>query len=425
MDRIKIRGGNAMSGQIKVSGAKNSVLPIMAAAIMTPDLVMIENVPSLMDVHSMSDLIKHFGAEINHTPENGTLYIKSHNLQTFDAPYDIVRKMRASVLVLGPLLARFGKAIVSLPGGCAIGTRPIDLHLSGLKEMGAHINIAQGYVDAHVNGRLKGADITFNKVSVGATENLIMAACLAEGNTTLNNAACEPEISDLCNFLNKMGAQINGAGTRTIKITGVDRLHGCSHRIIPDRIEAATYLIAAAITKGNVELTEVRHEHLESVISTLESIGAKLKCSPDSIMLDARNCSLKPFDIQTAAYPGIPTDVQAQFMALMTTIEGESSIQENVFENRFMHVAELLRMGADIEYHDRLAKVRGVKQLRAAPVMATDLRASVSLILAALVADGESYIHRIYHLDRGYEAIEKKLSQCGIDIVREKSSVLV
>lgn len=425
MDRIKIIGGKPLSGEVKISGAKNSVLPIMAAALMTQELLLIENVPNLMDVKSMSDLLRHFGTDINNISTNGSLHIKAQDIHTLVAPYDIVRKMRASVLVLGPLLARFGKAIVSIPGGCAIGTRPIDLHLEGLKQMGAKIDIIQGYVEAQVEGKLKGAHINFKTVSVGATENLIMAAALADGVTILSNAACEPEIVDLCNLLNKMGAKIKGYGTGNIEIEGVDKLRGCSHRIIPDRIEAATYLIAAAITKGEVRLRDVVPAHLIAVLNKLKEVGVSIAYDSDSIYLDARGCNLKSVHINTEVYPGIPTDVQAQFMALMTIAEGESRIQENVFENRFMHVAELLRMGADIEYHDKLAKVRGVKRLIGAPVMATDLRASVSLILAALIAEGESYIHRIYHLDRGYESIEKKLSNCGVDIVREKATVLV
>ena len=425
MDRIKIRGGKPLSGQVKISGAKNAVLPIMAAAMMTEELVLLENVPNLMDVRSMSELLRHFGVEVNNLSPAGSLCIKAQDITTCDAPYDIVRKMRASVLVLGPLLARFGKAVVSIPGGCAIGTRPIDMHLDALAQMGAKIEIEQGNIIASVEGKLKGAKIDFKIVSVGATENIVMAACLAEGVTILNNAACEPEVVDLCNLLIKMGAKIEGIGSKELIITGVDKLSGCSFRIIPDRIEATTYLIAAAITRGEITLTDVVPEHLSAVLDKLREIGVNIQSFKDTIYLDARGCELKSVDISTEVYPGIPTDVQAQFMALLSVADGNSRIQENVFENRFMHVAELIRMGAEIEYHDRVAIVKGVKSLKAAPVMATDLRASVSLIIAALVAEGESFIHRIYHLDRGYESIEEKLSKCGAEIVREKGAVLV
>lgn len=427
MDKIIIRGGNPLKGNIHISGAKNAALPLMAVSLLTEEDVILSNSPHLMDIATMANLLSHLGVSFQ---LDGSASLSGHrgdvvrlngaNVNDLEAPYDIVRKMRASVLVLGPLLARFGKARVSLPGGCAIGTRPIDLHLKALKLMGAEIEIEEGYVNAKLTGkRLQGASITFDKVSVGATENIIMAACLAEGTTTLHNAAREPEIIDLIRCLTKMGANITGSGTDTLTIEGVDTLSGTHHTIIPDRIEAGSYMIATAMTHGHTTLHNLSVPDLESTIEKLRDCGTNIEViNGRTITIDHQNTITKGVDIETQPYPGMPTDMQAQFMALMTAAEGSSIIKETIFESRFMHVPEMMRMGADIHINGNAAIIRGTKQLKGAQLMATDLRASVGLVIAALAAEGESVIHRMYHIDRGYERIEEKLSACGADIER-------
>ena len=423
MEIIKIRGGKPLIGKIQVSGSKNSTLPIMAASLLTNDNLVLSNVPHLIDIATMSNLLLNHGTEfildgfISQKNIGRTIILNSSNITNLIAPYDIVRKMRASVLVLGPLLSRFGKAKVSLPGGCAIGTRPIDLHLEALRAMGAEISLENGYVEASVKGKLKGANINFSKVSVGATENIIMAATLAEGKTVLSNAAREPEIVDLINCLIAMGAKIKGAGESIIEIEGVDSLHGAQHSVIGDRIEAATYAIAAAITKGSITLTGISSDLLANIFDQLLNCGVRITEDSEGIHILASE-EINSIDITTQVFPGFSTDVQAQFMALMCLADGTSMITENIFENRFMHVSELNRMGADISINGNIALVKGVKKFKGAEVMATDLRASVSLVLAGLVAEGETIINRIYHIDRGYEYIEEKLSSCGADIER-------
>lgn len=428
MDKIKITGGIPLHGIIPISGAKNAALPLMAACLLTEETLTLTNLPYLSDIRTMSKLLKQHGVvaaldagdfELSHSvykPGGHTLHLCAAEVNNFTAPYDMVRTMRASVVVLGPLLARFGEAKVSLPGGCAIGTRPIDLHLKALEAMGAKITLEGGYVLAEVRGRLKGADIQFDVVSVGATENILMAASLAEGVTTLSNAAREPEVVDLANCLVAMGAKIEGIGTDRIKVTGVKTLHGATHRIIPDRIETGTYLSAAAVTGGEVTLTGIDATFLTAVLEKYEEAGVKIEAMGDSLRV--RGNGLCGVDVMTQPHPGFPTDMQAQFMALMCVADGASMITENIFENRFMHVPELLRMGANVNVHGRSAMVRGVKDLRGAEVMATDLRASSSLIIAALAAKGDTIIHRIYHLDRGYEALEEKLAACGAKVER-------
>jgi UDP-N-acetylglucosamine 1-carboxyvinyltransferase len=418
MDRIRIEGGQVLTGKIKAAGAKNAVLPIMAASILTDQGLELLNVPDLVDVSTMCSLLENFGVLVKRDYASGRMLINANKVSSTVAPYDIVCKMRASILVLGPLLARFGSAHVSLPGGCAIGTRPIDLHIDALEAMGAKITIEEGYVKASVNGKLQGSRIRFKAISVGATENIMMAAVLAQGTTYLENVAIEPEVIDLGECLIKMGAKISGLGTREIKIEGVDKLNFALHSVIPDRIEAGTFLIAAAITGGHLEIDNVRPEHLEAVLHKLRETGVDIVCGKDTITLDARGVKLHSVNIKTGEYPSFPTDMQAQFMSLMTVADGSSIIEENIFENRFMHVAELLRMGADIKVDKNDAIVRSVSKLKGAQVMATDLRASVSLVIAALAADGVTEISRVYHLDRGYENIEKKLSACGVKISR-------
>jgi UDP-N-acetylglucosamine 1-carboxyvinyltransferase len=422
MDRIAIRGGNRLSGTIPIGGAKNAALPLMAAGLLTDETLTLTNAPLLADIASMAALLTQHGLTVDlPDPDAGAqarvLRIAGAITNT-TAPYDIVRKMRASVLVLGPILARCGEARVSLPGGCAIGTRPVDLHLKGLEAMGAEITIAGGYINARTDGRLKGATITFPFVSVGATENLMMAATLAAGRTTLINAAREPEISDLAECLNAMGAHITGHGSDRIEIDGVERLHGATHHIVADRIETGTYAIATAIAGGDVMLEGGRIEHLASVASALTQSGVEIGAENGGIRVRRNGRRVRGTDIMTEPYPGYPTDMQAQFMALMATAEGAAMITETIFENRFMHVPELTRMGADIVVHNASAIVRGVGRLSGAPVMATDLRASVSLVLAGLAAGGETIVNRVYHLDRGYERIEAKLAACGADIER-------
>jgi UDP-N-acetylglucosamine 1-carboxyvinyltransferase len=417
MDRIRIRGGRPLAGEIAIGGAKNAALPLMAAGMLTGDRLVLENVPRLADIATMADLLAGHGIAVEPVGNDGHTLSLGGAISNTEAPYDIVRKMRASVLVLGPLLARVGEARVSLPGGCAIGTRPIDLHLKGLEQMGAEINLDSGYVDARVRGRLHGATIVFPSVSVGATENLLMAAALADGQSVLANAAREPEIGDLAACLVAMGARIEGIGTDRLVIEGAERLHGARHRIVGDRIETGTFACAAAITGGSVRLRGGKLEHLGAVVRILRDAGVDI-AEEDGALTVRRLNGLHGTDAMTEPYPGFPTDMQAQFMALMSVAEGAAMVTETIFENRFMHVPELNRMGARINVHGASAIVRGVAELSGAPVMATDLRASVSLVLAGLAAKGETIVNRVYHLDRGYEAVEQKLAGCGADIER-------
>lgn len=417
MGKLIISGGEPLRGELRISGAKNSVLPILAASLLTNEPVVISNVPHLNDVTTMMELLGQLGAKLM-VDEHLNIEVDSRHIEQYHAPYELVRTMRASILVLGPLLARFGEAQVSLPGGCAIGPRPVDLHVQGLRMMGANITVENGYINAKTDGRLKGATILFETVTVTGTENLMMAAALADGQTILKNAAREPEVQDLANFLNTMGAKISGAGTDTILIEGVAELTGGSYRVIPDRIETGTYLIAAAITRGSVKIKNTRASLLESVLQKLEEAGADIERGEDWISLDMHNNQPKSVNIRTAPFPGFPTDMQAQFTALNAVATGTGVITETVFENRFMHVQELRRMGAEIGVQGNMAICHGVPYLMAAPVMATDLRASASLVLGALIAKGETVVDRIYHIDRGYECIEEKLKQIGAKISR-------
>ena len=417
MDRIRIRGGRPLSGEIVIGGAKNAGLPLMAAGLLTDERLVLTNVPLLADIHTMAQLIAQHGVAVDHATNDGRSLSIGGAITNTEAPYDIVRKMRASVLVLGPLVARVGEARVSLPGGCAIGTRPIDLHLKGLEQMGAVIQLDGGYVNASAPKGLRGATIVLTMPSVGATENLLMAAALADGQTVIANAAQEPEITDLAHCLVAMGARISGIGTDRLTIEGVKRLHGAEHAIIPDRIETGTFACAAAITGGSVRLKGGRLEHLGAVVKVLHEAGVDVSEDGDGLMVRRLN-GLHGADAMTAPFPGFPTDMQAQLMALMSVAEGAAMITETIFENRFMHVPELNRLGARINVHGASAIVRGVPQLSGAPVMATDLRASVSLVLAGLAAKGETTVNRVYHLDRGYEAVEQKLAACGADIER-------
>jgi UDP-N-acetylglucosamine 1-carboxyvinyltransferase len=417
MGKLIIAGGEPLRGEIRISGAKNSVLPILAAALLAEAPVEIGNVPHLNDVTTMMELLGQFGAKLT-VDERLTIEVDARSVDNYHAPYELVRTMRASILVLGPLLARFGEALVSLPGGCAIGPRPVDLHVLGLQAMGAEISIENGYIHAKAPKRLQGAQILFETVTVTGTENLMMAAVLAEGTTVLKNAAREPEVQDLANFLNVLGAKISGAGTDTITIEGVRALGGGKYRVVPDRIETGTYLVAAAITRGSIKTKNTKPELLEAVLQKLVEAGADIKRGEDWISLDMHGRQPKAVNIKTAPFPGFPTDMQAQFTALNAVSEGTGIITETVFENRFMHVQELRRMGADISVSGNTAICRGVFELMAAPVMATDLRASASLVLAALIAKGETIVDRIYHIDRGYECIEEKLMQLGARISR-------
>lgn len=419
MDKIRIRGGKPLQGDIPISGAKNAALPLMAAALLTDEPFTLTNVPDLSDIESMIELLTHMGVEItfDKSKSPSSMHFQAKDLKDTTAPYDVVRKMRASVLVLGPLVARAGEAHVSLPGGCAIGTRPIDLHLKGLEALGATITLDSGYVHAKAPQGLKGGTFTFPIVSVTGTENLLMAAVLAKGTTRLINVAREPEIGDLATCLISMGAKISGIGTDTLTIQGVDRLNGTTHRVIADRIEAGTYAMAAAITQGALRLKGISLELIPTVSSLLQEAGVSLKQEGEDILVTAAN-ALKGVDMMTEPFPGFATDLQAQWMALMSLSEGAAMITETIWENRFMHVPELCRMGANITIHGSSALVRGVKDLKGAPVMATDLRASVSLVLAGLIAKGDSLISRVYHLDRGYECLEEKLQACGADIER-------
>lgn len=429
MDKIKIIGGKPLFGKVYISGAKNTALPIICASLLTDEPVTIKNVPFLSDIKSLNNLLLQLGTQVDVKQE----LLNGHNTQTikyhtpkptsFVAPYDYVRKMRASYYVLGPLLTKYGHVELSLPGGCAIGARPMDIHLSSLEQMGAQIEIKNGYVVATCDKHLHGAHIAFHAASVGATCNILMAAVLAEGTTVIENAAKEPEIADLIDMLNKMGAHIEGENTSTLTIYGVEKLHGITHQIINDRIEAGSYAVAAAITKGRLELVNANAEHLKSPLDILRKMGANIEITPNSIIVDAQNAILHGEDIYTDYYPGFPTDLQAQFMALMCVSKGAALITENIWENRFMHVPELMRMGANINVHGHAsAIVRGVEKLSAAPVMSTDLRASFSLVLAGLVADGETIVNRVYHLDRGYETLEEKFKAVGADIERIKES---
>src|SRR5262249_47110198 len=427
MDRIRIRGGRRLEGEIQISGAKNAALPLMAAALLTPEPLRLTNVPDLVDIATMANLLRQLGASVSvAAPAAGTvsteraMRLEAARITDTTAPYDLVRKMRASVLVLGPLVARCGEAKVSLPGGCAIGTRPVDLHLKGLAQLGAEIELRDGYVSARAEKGLVGGRIVFPNVSVGATENLMMAATLARGETEIVNAAREPEVVDLAHCLTAMGADIGGIGTDTLHIRGVERLHGAEHAVIADRIETGTYAMAAAITDGDIELIGARLDQLEAVIQTLTQARVAVAPTARGLRVGRTNGELAGVDVMTEPFPGFPTDLQAQFMALMTAASGAAMITETIFENRFMHVPELCRMGASINVHGASAMVRGVKRLTGAPVMATDLRASVSLVLAGLAADGDTILNRVYHLDRGYERLVEKLGACGAEIERLK-----
>ncbi|ADE39564.1 UDP-N-acetylglucosamine 1-carboxyvinyltransferase [Candidatus Puniceispirillum marinum] len=418
MDYLEIAGGVPLIGDIKISGAKNAALPLLAAGLMTSETLTLDNVPNLADTILMEDLLRHHGLDVARDGETVTLAGVADN---FDAPYDLVRKMRASILVLGPLLARFGEARVSLPGGCAIGTRPVDLHIRAMQALGAVVELADGYIQARSSKGLKGARVVFPMVSVGATENAMMAAALADGTSELVNVAREPEIIDLANCLNAMGAQITGAGTDTIVIEGVASLGVARHAVVADRIEAGTFAIAAAMTEGDLRLQGALPKHLDALIMVLREAGADIEVGTDYINVRADK-RMRSVDIVTDPFPGFPTDLQAQFMAMMCVADGSSRISETIFENRFMHVPELVRMGADIRVDGGLAVVRGRETLTPAPVMATDLRASVSLVLAALATIGTSKVSRIYHLDRGYSQLETKLGNCGAQIIRKSET---
>jgi UDP-N-acetylglucosamine 1-carboxyvinyltransferase len=423
MDRIRIRGGARLSGVIPISGAKNAALKLMAASLLTAEALTLTNVPRLADVRAMAELLKSFGVMVTISRgvslgEGDTIRLHAAKITSSFASYDMVRKMRASFQVLAPLLARHGEAKVSLPGGCAIGARPVNLHLDALTHMGAKVELADGYVLARSNGGLHGAEIIFPSVSVGATETALMAATLAHGTTVIANAAREPEIEDLCRCLIAMGARIRGLGTAQLTVEGVKELHGAKHAVMADRIEAGTYAIAAAIAGGEVELVGARRDTIAALLERLERSGAEVHDTPRGIGLRVNGGRPTAVDLSTAPFPGFPTDLQAQFMALMTIANGTAAIRETIFENRFMHVPELGRLGADIRVEGDIAIVRGVEKLKGAPVMATDLRASVSLVLAGLAADGETIVNRVYHLDRGFDRLEEKLSAVGADIAR-------
>jgi UDP-N-acetylglucosamine 1-carboxyvinyltransferase len=416
MDKLLIRGGVALDGTITVSGAKNAALPILAGTLLSSVPTVIRNVPQLKDVATMITLLQSMGVEATFD-ENLDVEVDASNVVARRAAYELVKTMRASILVLGPLLARFGEAEVSLPGGCAIGARPVNLHVQGLEAMGAEIKVENGYIHARAD-RLRGAHIVFDTVTVTGTENLMMAAVLAHGETVLENAAREPEVIDVADFLNAMGARVRGAGTSTIKIEGVAELHGADHTVLPDRIETGTYLVAAAMTGGRIRLNGASPEHLEAVIIKLQEAGASIETGDGYIEIDMRGKRPEAVDVRTTPYPGFPTDMQAQFCAMNAMADGVGTITETIFENRFQHVLELQRMGADIQIDGNKALCRGVEKLTSAPVMATDLRASAGLVLAALAAEGETLVDRIYHVDRGYERIEEKLRQLGAEIRR-------
>ncbi|MEM8869167.1 MAG: UDP-N-acetylglucosamine 1-carboxyvinyltransferase [Pseudomonadota bacterium] len=418
MDSILVRGGVALDGRIQISGAKNACLTLMPAALLTNEPLTLTNAPCLSDIHTMTALLKSLGCEVAPLQEGRVLAIGAERVTNHVAHYDIVRKMRASILVLGPLLAREHHAKVSLPGGCAIGARPVDLHLTALEALGARLELRDGYVHADAPGGLKGGHINFSVPSVGATENALMAATLAKGTTTIDNAAREPEIVDLARCLRAMGAQIDGEGTASITVQGVDRLHGATYRVVADRIEMGTYMLAPAIAGGSVEMLGGTRELVASFADKLEQTGVSIDETETGLKVSRTGNELRPVDVTTQPFPGFPTDLQAQMMALLCLADGTSTLEETIFENRFMHAPELTRMGAQIDVQGGTAKVTGVPTLKGAPVMATDLRASVSLILAALAAEGETRVARVYHLDRGYERLEEKLGGCGARIER-------
>ena len=418
MDSILVRGGVALSGEIPIAGAKNACLTLMPATLLTGDPLTLTNAPRLSDIRTMSLLLQSLGAEVQSLQDGRVLAMSSHALTSHKAEYDIVRKMRASILVLGPLLARHGEAVVSLPGGCAIGARPVDLHLKALEALGADLELKDGYVHAKAPGGLRGGVVDFPFVSVGATENVLMAATLAKGTSVIKNAAREPEIVDLARCLRAMGAEIDGEGTGEITVEGVDALHGATHQVVTDRIELGTYMLAPAITGGVVECLGGRLELVEAFAEKLQTAGIDIEETSRGLKVARKNGRIRAVDVETAPFPGFPTDLQAQMMALLCTAEGVSELHETIFENRFMHAPELMRMGADIQVSGGTATVTGVERLKGAPVMATDLRASVSLILAGLAAEGETVVSRVYHLDRGYERVEEKLSACGATIER-------
>lgn len=419
MDKFLIRGGNPLKGKIEIGGAKNSALPCLAATLLSAETVTLHNVPYVKDLITQRRLLEDLGATVL-TPELRTHKVTAANIETFEAPYELVKTMRASVLALGPLLARFGKAKVSLPGGCAIGTRPIDLHLKAFERLGAVVSLESGDVVASApKGRLVGADLEFDKVTVTGTENVMMAASLAMGKTVIRNAAMEPEVEDLADLMNKMGARIKGAGTPVMEIEGVDQLGGAEHTIIPDRIETGTFIVAAAITNGDLEIKNCRPDHLVAVIEQLRKVGVDIEeLNPSTLRVRRSRRGLKSLDVVTEPHPLFPTDMQAQYMALMTQAIGVSTVTETIFENRFMHASEMIRMGADIQIFGSTATVTGPSRLTGAPVIASDLRASASLVLAALCAQGETVIERVYHIDRGYERIVRKLRAVGADIER-------
>ena len=414
---MRIKGGAPLNGVINISGAKNLALPALVATLLTDEKVVLNNVPKLSDVDFLLELLSYLGTEFNFQT-NGVLELVTKSLKTTEAPYDYVRKMRASILVLGPLVAKYKKAKVSLPGGCAIGARGVDLHIKSLIQMGAEVSIENGYINASAPNGLTGCDIVFPLVTVTGTENVVMAAVLAKGQTKIVNAAMEPEVIAFCDLLNSMGACISGQGTSTITIDGVDSLHGTEFTIIPDRIEAGTFAIVAAVSNGRIHLKNCNVSHLTSFFDTLFLTGAVYEETDDGVIVARKSEKIHPVDIQTAPYPGFPTDLQAQYTVLMSVCDGAASITENIFENRFMHIPELIRMGANISVHGKTAIVTGVNKLKGAPVMATDLRASVSLLIAGLIAEGETVINRLYHIDRGYERIDEKLRACGADIER-------
>jgi UDP-N-acetylglucosamine 1-carboxyvinyltransferase len=416
MDKLQIRGGVPLEGDVKISGSKNATLPILAGAILAAEPVTVGNVPHLKDVTTTIELLGRMGATVT-VDERSRIEVDGSTIKECFAPYELVKTMRAAILVLGPLLARFGKADVSLPGGCAIGARPVNIHVAGLQAMGADISIEGGYIRARA-GRLKGARLVLDTVTVTGTENLMMAATLADGETILENAAREPEVVDLANFLIAMGAKIEGAGTDKIVVQGVEKLHGTTYEVLPDRIEGGTYLVAGAITRGHVRIKNTRPDHLDAVVSKLSEAGAKMNVGDNWIEVDMRGQRPRSVDVRTAPYPAFPTDMQAQFAALNTVANGVGTVIETIFENRFMHMLEMRRLGAEIRLEGNTAIIRGVERLTGAPVMATDLRASASLVLAGLVAEGRTDVERIYHIDRGYEAIEEKLAQLGAQIKR-------
>jgi len=417
MDKLLIRGGRRLDGELRISGAKNAALPILAATLLADEPVTVANLPHLHDITTMIELLGCMGVDLT-IDERMSIEVDARSISEFSAPYELVKTMRASILVLGPTLARHGRARVSFPGGCAIGSRPVDLHLRGLEAMGAKVVVEGGYINATVNGRLHGARIVLDTVTVGGTENLLMAATLADGRTVIENAAREPEVVDLARCLIAMGAKISGHGTDRLVIDGVERLHGCRYEVMPDRIEAGTYLVAAAATGGRVHLREARAEHLEAVLQKLEEAGAEIRCGEDWIALDMDGRRPRAVNIRTAPYPGFPTDMQAQFTAMNAIAEGAGTVTETVFENRLIQTHEMNRMGANISIEGNTAVIIGQPELAGAPVMATDLRASASLVIAGLVARGETLIDRIYHIDRGYECIEEKLQALGADIRR-------